>query len=229
MTDFDLNESQEHDVADERHRASCGACAGAWADLERISAEARALPVLTPSRDLWGGIEARITDAPQRDLERRRRIATIARLATAASLLVAATATITWNLATRAAGAANPLQFATEAATASAPQPDLGVAFGTPTSAAGEVQQASLDNTTRAMDREIAELQALVDDRRESFDPRTIAVLEANLRMIDAAIDESRKALAADPASRFLAAQYTRAYTSKLTLLRGAVTLPAGD
>jgi hypothetical protein len=53
-------------------------------------------------------------------------------------------------------------------------------------------------------------------------------VLEANLRVIDRAIQESRAALVADPASRFLSEQFTRAYNSKLTLLRDAATLPVG-
>ena len=85
-----------------------------------------------------------------------------------------------------------------------------------------------MDATVETLDREIATLQAIVDDRRSALDPRTVAVLEENLALIDRAIAESRAALAADPASRFLATQFARAYTSKLTLLRDAATLPAG-
>lgn len=234
MTDFEPNVNDGHDVVDATHREACAECAAVWADLERISAEAAALPVLSPSRDLWAGIDARIADrAPSAstvttlDLAPRQRIWRVARLATAASLLIAATATVTWQVAVRTIGA--PAATSPEVTIATAPQPDLAAAFGAASDAVGEVQQASLTRTTEAMDREIADLTRLVDERRESFDPRTIAVLEANLKLIDAAIEESRRALAADPASRFLAAQYARAYTSKLTLLRGAATLPAGD
>lgn len=180
-------------------------------ELERIAAEAARLPLLSPSHDLWPDIAARL--GPQR---RARPAAWLAasrfRLATAASLLIIATAGITWTIATR--GAATRI-----AATGATP-------LGAP--ATGLVQPASMDAAVASMDREIAALQTLVDDRRTMLDQRTIAVLEANLALIDHAIAESRAALAADPASRFLAAQYARAYTSKLTLLRDAATLPAG-
>jgi hypothetical protein len=226
MNDQDITERDGHDVTDGAHRAGCAECALVWADLEAISAEARALPRLSPSRDLWSGIEARLAPVQGRAV-RRWHAHPAVRLATAASLLVTATAAITWQVATRGAGTTLPL--VTEVATSSAPVPDLGEAFGVPTDVVGRVQQAALDKTVEQMDREIADLQAVLDGRRESFDPRTIAVLEQNLKVIDAAIAESREALAADPASRFLASQYARAYTSKLTLLRGAATLPAGD
>jgi hypothetical protein len=152
------------------------------------------------------------------------------RLATAASFLVAATAAVTWTLATDAATQAPA--FTTVATTSSVPDvpgADLEEAFGVPTTVVGRMQQARLDATVESMDREITDLQRLLDERRQTLDPRTVAVLEASMTLIDAAIAESRKALAADPASRFLATQYTRAYTSKLTLLRDAATLPSGD
>jgi hypothetical protein len=84
----------------------------------------------------------------------------------------------------------------------------------------------SVNETVVSMDREIADLQSIVDERRELLDPATISVLEQNLALIDRAIAESRRALEADPASRFLAAQFTRAYTSKLALLRDVATIP---
>jgi hypothetical protein len=45
------------------HATSCADCGALLADLEGIVAGAAALPTLTPSRDLWSGIEARI-EAP---------------------------------------------------------------------------------------------------------------------------------------------------------------------
>jgi hypothetical protein len=249
MTEF--IETDGHDVTDESHRATCAECAAVWADLERISAEARELPRLTPSRDLWSGIEARIADraagmVPASEVSeastargiaaRRWTSRPIVRLATAASLLVAATATVTWTLATSGARVTPVAQVAPPVApqvtTASQPtlsDEQLEVAFGVPTAVVARVQQASIDRTVATMDREIGDLQKLLDGRRRLLNPRTVAVLEANMQLIDEAIAESRKALAADPASRFLATQYARAYTSKLTLLRDAATLPTGD
>ena len=50
----------EHDLTNEAHRETCAECTTTWTELEAISAQARALPTLTPSRDLWTGIAARI-------------------------------------------------------------------------------------------------------------------------------------------------------------------------
>lgn len=198
-----------HDVTNETHRASCAECRALWAELDAISAEAARLPLLSPSRDLWAGIEARIAPAarpaPRRWFQHR-----TLRLATAASLLIAATATVTWQLA---AGRG-------EAPTVAA----LPTASDTPEG----LHLAALGESVSQMDREIAALETLVRDRNNGLDSVTVQVLETNLRVIDAAIAESRAALAADPASQFLAAQFTRAYTSKLTLLRDAATLPTG-
>lgn len=224
----DRLQTPEHDVEDALHRASCDECSALWLDLERIGAEARQLPLLTPSRDLWSGIEARIAAptasiAPATGRPRMPRAWSAApvRLAMAASLLVAATAGITWTLARQGFdGTTAPLPAARIAAAPDAPA-------AAPTEA-GIAQLASFDNTVAGLDREIVTLQALVNDRRTQLDPRTIAVLEANLALIDRAIADSRAALEADPASRFLAAQVARAYHRKLTLLQGAATLPAG-
>ncbi|MBK5187112.1 MAG: zf-HC2 domain-containing protein [Gemmatimonadaceae bacterium] len=45
----------------ERHLAECKTCAEALVELRAIAGEAAQLPLLTPSRDLWAGIESRIS------------------------------------------------------------------------------------------------------------------------------------------------------------------------
>lgn len=217
-----------HDVTNEQHRADCGECKQLWAELDAISAEAAQLPALAPSRDLWSGIEARIggaananpSDAVKTDSAALRgaprwyRTQTF-RLAMAASLLVAATSAITWRIATAPAPSASVASTAATAATTSATEESA-------------VHLASFSASVSQMDQEIATLQQIVTSRRSGLDPKTVEVLETNLAVINAAIAESRAALDADPASQFLAAQFARAYTSKLTLLRDAATLPVG-
>ncbi|MBX3173714.1 MAG: hypothetical protein KF709_04845 [Gemmatimonadaceae bacterium] len=215
----------EHDVTLDEHRASCAECRALWAELEAISDRAAELPDLAPSRDLWAGIEARLgpidamatgaTEAAaessaQQRAKRRWFSAPIVRLAVAASLLVAVSSAVTWQIASR-----------------DADNTDLAAAIQED-DATGAVHLASFTASVTQLDQEIAVLQAIVSERRESLDPRTIAVLEANLTVIDAAIADSRAALKADPASQFLAAEFARAYTSKLTLLREAALLPTG-
>lgn len=210
-----MTDHTEHDVENERHRADCVECQVLWTELEAISAEAAQLPLLTPSRDLWSGIDARITgSAPaSRPFYRSQTF----RLAMAASLLVAVSSTVSWQLASRG----ESLPAATVALGDGTPE-------GTVDAASAEMHQTSFSASVTQMDREIATLESILTERRSELDPQTVEVLERNLALIDAAIAESRDALAADPASQFLAQRFTRAYTSKLTLLRGAAQLPAG-
>ena len=76
-------------------------------------------------------------------------------------------------------------------------------------------------------DQEITELRALLTRRRAELDPETVAILERNLGVIDAAIRQSREALEGDPRSPFLGHQLTRALDKKVQLLRTAVSLPS--
>lgn len=225
----------DHDVESAAHRADCAECQALWTELEAIAAEARQLPTLTPSRDLWSGIEARITTAgaagvataaPRRDsgLRRITRSQTF-RLAMAASLLVAVTSGVTWRLATSDATRPAAVAVGDASGTDAMALPD---ANGAVSAESAEMYLASFTASVTQMDREIATLQTIVAERRSELDPRTVEVLETNLKLIDTAIAEARAALEADPASQFLAKQFTRAYTSKLTLLRGAAQLPAG-
>jgi anti-sigma factor RsiW len=75
--------------------------------------------------------------------------------------------------------------------------------------------------------KEIDMLQRIVTDRRTQLDSATIAVIERNLRIIDAAIAQSKAALLKDPASMLLSDQLTRALDKKVELLRTAAMLPA--
>jgi hypothetical protein len=93
-------------AAVEAHADDCAECSALLADLRAIPQEAAALPVLTPSRDLWSGIAERIDarvlpmqrPAPQTVVQVRR---FWMRPAVAAAALVVVTAGIT-HLATRA-------------------------------------------------------------------------------------------------------------------------------
>ena len=75
--------------------------------------------------------------------------------------------------------------------------------------------------------KEISMLQKIVSQRKTQLDSATIAIIEKNLQIIDAAIEQSRAALARDPASQLLGEQLTHALDKKVELLRTAVMLPA--
>jgi hypothetical protein len=74
--------------------------------------------------------------------------------------------------------------------------------------------------------KEIEMLQTIVRERKAQLDPATVAVIEKNLEIIDRAIDQSRAALAKDPASILLSEQLSHALDKKVDLLRTAAMLP---
>ena len=231
-------------AAADAHVASCAKCAALVNDLRMISERARTLAPLTPTRDLWSGIEARI-EAPvvalptaagaapapvvtdvalpaasgvARTTVARRPVPSWRRLAIAASLLVTVTATATYLVTARNAAGASSLA----ARTVDALTPDRRLPDAPPLDA--RLLPASHPTATETFDREIAALRALVDARRNDLDPVTVGIVEKNLRLIDQAIAESKTALATDPANAFLSDRLTHAYDTKLQLLREIAT-----
>jgi hypothetical protein len=185
-------------------------------ELRAIVRAAAELPMLSPSRDLWSGIAERIeapvialparTAAPAARLPWRR-------LAIAASLLIAVTAGVTYSLVKHNTSA----ELAASGDSSAVEAPLTGVA----------VQPASMQTAEQTFDREIGAMRKIVDERRKELDPATVSVLEKNLKLIDAAIAESKSALAKDPASAFLMDRLTHAYDTKLQLLRGVASIPS--
>jgi hypothetical protein len=66
------------------------------------------------------------------------------------------------------------------------------------------------------------EIAAALHQGRVTIAPQPRAILERNLRIIDAAIEESRAALAKDPANRELEDMVLTTWQHKLDLLRRA-------
>jgi hypothetical protein len=236
----------------EAHLTSCARCTALVADLRRISAQARTLPDLAPSRDLWADISARI-EAPVITLpaarERGARRFGTPWMAAAAAVLVFASSGVTY-LVTSRMMEPEPLQVtdtrmitgpADEAAPAPpsiaeppTTPPEPAVVETTPAPRARidtppAVRNVSGDAESQplsAYDREIARLRTVVELRRSEMDPATVAIVEQNLRLIDAAIAQSRAALDRDPASRFLNEQLDHALAKKVELLRTVALLP---
>ena len=77
-------------------------------------------------------------------------------------------------------------------------------------------------------DEAIADLQQALASGRSALDATTIKILEANLEAIDAAIEQSRRALADDPANVYLNNHLADARQRKLALLRRATALVGG-
>jgi len=63
-------------------------------------------------------------------------------------------------------------------------------------------------------------LSAIIESGQSELSPETIVKLKESLRIIDAAILEARRALAADPANKTLIEMLSTSYSQKVDLLR---------
>jgi anti-sigma factor RsiW len=241
-------------VAIETHASSCAECRALLADLRTLQAEATKLPELSPKRDLWAGIAARI-ETPVVELknggtverwnggaQRRRNPLWIG---LAAAGLVAVTATITHELTKRSVAAPSlptaSVQRKPETITDSGPATQVANVDTVSSFRRSAVPPAGStippSSTTRLASSkptaeqtysvEIARLRAVLDQRRPQLDSATVAVVEHNLRVIDDAIAQCKQALRKDPASRFLMESLNDALDTKVQLLRTAATLPS--
>ena len=115
------------------------------------------------------------------------------------------------------------------AAAATAPASRLATSEGQDREPAPAARFASGDQarSDAVYGREIEMLQKIVSQRKTQLDSSTVAIIEKNLSIIDAAIAQSRAALARDPASRLLTQQLSHALDKKVELLRTAAMLPA--
>jgi len=127
----------------------------------------------------------------------------------------------------------------TDAGIAAAPpqltpmQPDsLGItspAVRPPSLPGSQVATASLVSRPSPADpvyeNEVEKLQTIMTWRKGQLNPATAAIIDHNLRIIDAAIAQSKEALRNDPGSPMLSDQLTHALDKKVELLRRAAML----
>jgi hypothetical protein len=106
-----------------------------------------------------------------------------------------------------------------------APAPRAGRATprrGTPASRGAQAGARFVGYEDPAYDAAVADLQSVLDQGRDRLDPATVRVLEESLSTIDAAIEDARQALAADPANAQLNTYLAGTRQRKLELLREA-------
>jgi negative regulator of sigma E activity len=165
-----------------------------------------------PSRDLWPGIAAQIQQQP---VAKTRQFAfTLSQLAMAASLLIAVASGLTYLAITR-----TPVN--TTAAAANGP---VIQAYGLPDDqAGGQIVQANFADAQ--FNAAVSDLEKVLHDDRDRLDARTVQIIERNLKVIDAAINEARTALNEDPANPYLNSHLADARRRKLDLLRQATSL----
>lgn len=222
----ELPPREERDVR--RHLMQCEGCRAEEQALRALLDEAAALPdEIVPERDLWTDIAPRLQSRGSLADESADTLTEVrvigprpARplpwwmLAAASIALVATTSFATLQLSGRGAGETVP---AIESQQAQRPQ---GAAPRSATTALAAFRPAEEE-----YEKAISDLEIVLRTQRGRLAPETAATLEANLRIIDQAIQESRAALAADPNSAELTHMLSDAYDTKLDVLRQAVSL----
>ena len=192
------------------HLAGCRECAVTLDELRAVAAKARALPPTPPQNDLWPGVEARLSRQgdvrPFRPRMTRRISFTLPQLVAAGLALMVLSGGAVW--LSRIGGRATSL-------------PPVAAERGTPTP--GDVSPVLFADPR--YDDAIADLQQSLQAGRAKLDPETVRVLEANLAVIDRAIEQSRRALADDPMNVYLNGHLAAAKKRKLALLRRASAL----
>jgi len=215
----------------ERHLAECAPCRDTLATLERVKSRAATLVDPPAPTDLWAGIESRIgtagstsvgaarlrpglpAGAPIHELPRRSPVWGVPQWALAAAAFVVVALGLSWMLQTRMTPALRP---AVELPHATTPRSTGSV----------PVTSASFDAT--AIESEIGQLQLALDRGHDKLDPKTVQVLEENLRIIRTATEDARRALEADPSNRELRQYFAGSVQAKLDLVRRSVALASG-
>ena len=201
-------------TADERaeadaHLSTCRECADTLEGLREVVARAGSLTPRAPAADLWPGIAPRLDQAPsvvpfQPRTFTRRFSFTVPQLVAAGLALMVMSGGGVWVL--QHGGRATDLPQL--AATSDAADPAVPASLADP-----------------RYDEAIADLEQALKSGRADLDPGTVRILEANLDAIDRAIDQSRRALAADPANVYLNNHLADARQRKLALLRRATAM----
>jgi hypothetical protein len=183
--------------------------------LRNLQAQTAKLPrEIAPPADAWAGIKAEI-ERP-RDISGGNGAARVspiwqrpAFLAAAALLLVAGSSAVT-----AIALARRSVDVARESPSVFVPERPAATSNGAPATLA-EFTLVENDYISTAN-----RLSALLESDETQLAPETIAKLKESLRVIDGAILEARRALAADPANKQLIEMLSTSYNQKVDLLR---------
>ena len=221
-------------AAVDAHLRGCRVCAADLEALREVVEHAATIAThdAPPARNLWAGIHARMdgshtgvapfrvrtqnqnTERGTGNRERLRISLSVAQLAAAAALLIAVSGTTAWMLRGRA-----PV--------AGVPGPAVVQAEIEPRASALDVRPVNFADPQ--YDAAVSDLERALEERRNDLNPRTVEILERNLKLIDAAIAQARQALEEDPGNMYLNRHLVDSRRRKLDLLRRATAITEGD
>ena len=189
-----------------RHLETCEACRQLVDDLREITRAAAALDVAIPPAQVWTRLEKEIRSegASPADARRGRTRAVAASwswLAAAAVLVLAVFIGIRFTPSS---------------------SPDPGAAAD---AAAAEAVEAELKLAEAHYQKAISGLERIAGTENAALDATTASTLQKNLAVINQAIDESRAAVRAEPASQQAQHSLIENFKTKLALLQDTVAL----
>jgi Putative zinc-finger len=193
----------------EAHLERCEDCQETLAGLRRVVMQARSLEDRPPATDLWAGVAQRI-GAPTRTVvlpARRGFTFSLPQLLAAGIALAVLSASGAWML-----------YPAMQSVAVQPAPPAPGNLTVTPVGAPSAAQ---------SYDAAVHDLEQVLAQGRGRLDTATVRVLEHNLALIDRAIADARRAVAADSANMYLNTHLAETMRRKVDLLRQAAALVA--
>jgi len=205
-------------AAVDAHLAVCSECRTTLDELRAVASLARQLPDSGPSTELWPGVIDRIETTSRivsfAPAPRRRFTFTLPQLVAASLALMVLSGSMVW-----IARSDNPSARFPPVVALVAPGNDV---TETPVFAPASFVDMYYDQA-------VADLEKTLADGRNRLDPETVRIIKENLLSIDQAIEQSKKALRADPANVYLNTHFAAYRNRKLALLRRATALAAHD
>jgi anti-sigma factor RsiW len=195
----------------DEHVAGCAECRVVLDDLRAIVVTAPYYEGEAPKRDVWAAIKTGISE--QKELPFARRPSTVDRRRFSLGQLIAASVAFAAVVGGGVFIAVRPSPLA----------PDLPPVAHSPSA---EPALANVVNSQvragEVYDAAVGDLERVLAEGKDQLEPRTLKVIEENLRIIDRAIAEARSAIAADPANAYLRSQVAANMRRKLDILRQA-------
>jgi anti-sigma factor RsiW len=226
----------------EAHLEGCAGCRSLLADLRRTREAARSLPKMAAPESLWPKVSAEFAAASGQP--RRLSIATPAAGKDVETARDTGTGPVTgtgrrgavlWFMPRRRAVVAGLAAAAVVVLGASAgvylmsrhaaPSPSAA-ASATPAAGQGtQSVEAELELADQHYQKAIAALEQSAKDGQAVLDPKTAAVLQKNMGVVDQAIRESRAAIRSEPTSEVAQSTLFEALQRKVGLLRDTIAL----
>lgn len=197
-----------------RHLETCEACRQLVEDLREITRAAAALDPIVPPARVWGRIEEEIRSDRARATNPGLRL----RSGQGRGSRFAVSASWTW----LAAAAVLVLAVFIGVRFAPTMTPETGSGAD---AAAAEAVEAELEAAEAHYQKAISGLERIASAENTTFDAGTAATLQKNLAVINEAIDESRAAVRAEPASQQAQHSLIENFKTKLALLQDTVAL----